>query len=75
MICDADMWGVAAGIRRRATSFGYSGSEPAGASEAARYLDNKRENLRYAATLAKGWPIATGIVEGACRHLVRTEWI
>jgi hypothetical protein len=54
---------VAVGIRRRATAFGYSGSERAGAGEAARYLDNKREYLRHAAALAKGWPIATGIVE------------
>jgi hypothetical protein len=23
---------------------------------------------------ARAWPIATGIIEGACRHIVRTEW-
>jgi hypothetical protein len=65
---------VAAGIRRRATTYGYSGPERAGADEAARYLDNKKDYLGYAAALAKGWPIATGIIEGACRHIVRTEW-
>ena len=26
--------------------------------------------MRYAAYLARGWPIATGVVESACRHLV-----
>jgi hypothetical protein len=25
----------------------------------------------YAHALAQGWPIATGIIEGACRHLVK----
>ena len=62
---------VAAGIRRRATTYGYSGPERAGADECARYLDNKQGYLGYDTALAKGWPIATGIIEGACRHLVK----
>jgi len=62
---------VAAGIRRRATTYGYSPAERAGADEAARYLDNKKDYLGYATALATGWPIATGIIEGACRHIVK----
>ena len=62
---------VAAGIRRRATTYGYSLAERAGADECARYLDNKNDSLDYATALAKGWPIATGIIEGACRHIVK----
>jgi hypothetical protein len=62
---------VAAGIRRRATAYGYAGPERAGADEAARYLESKQGYLDYATALAKGWPIATGIIEGACRHIVK----
>ena len=62
---------VAAGIRRRATTYGYSPAERAGADECARYLDNKNGYLDYATALKKGWPIATGIIEGACRHIVK----
>jgi len=62
---------VAAGIRRRATAYGYSPAERAGADECARYLENKQGYLGYATALAKGWPIATGIIEGACRHIVK----
>jgi hypothetical protein len=62
---------VAAGIRRRAATYGYTGAGRAGADECARYLDNKQQYLDYATALAKGWPIATGIIEGACRHLVK----
>jgi hypothetical protein len=62
---------VAAGIRRRATSFEYSPSERAGADGCARYLNNKAAYLDYASALARGWPTATGIVEGACRHIVK----
>jgi hypothetical protein len=56
---------VAAGIRRRATRFGYSAAERAGADEAANYLSVKKPYLGYDTALAKGWPIATGIIEGA----------
>jgi hypothetical protein len=62
---------VAAGIRRRATACGYSPAERAGADECARYLDNKNYYLDYATALGKGWPIATGVIEGACRHIVK----
>jgi hypothetical protein len=30
-----------------------------------------RAYLDYPTALKQGWPIATGIIEGACRHLVK----
>jgi hypothetical protein len=62
---------VAAGIRRRATTFGYTGAEREGADECARYLTAKKAWLDYATALAAGWPIVTGVTEGACRWLVK----
>jgi hypothetical protein len=62
---------VAAGIRRRATMFGFSVPERAGADECARYLTAKAPWLGYASALASGRPIATGVVEGACRWLIK----
>jgi hypothetical protein len=35
------------------------------------YLTAKQPCLNYPAALANGWPIATGVIEGACRHLVQ----
>jgi hypothetical protein len=35
------------------------------------YLDAKQPYLNYPRALAEGWPIATGVIEGACRHLVQ----
>jgi hypothetical protein len=34
------------------------------------YLTAKQPCLDYPAALDNGWPIATGVIEGACRHLV-----
>jgi hypothetical protein len=62
---------AAAGIRRRATTFGYSPAEREGADSCADYLTAKKPYLDYATALAEGWPIATGVIEGACRYLVK----
>ncbi|MCG5218068.1 hypothetical protein [Streptosporangium sp. KLBMP 9127] len=35
-----------------------------------RYLTNNAEHLRYDQALQEGWPIATGVIEDACRHLI-----
>jgi hypothetical protein len=35
------------------------------------YLQAKLPYLDYPKALAAGWPIATGVIEGACRHLVK----
>ena len=61
---------VAAGIRRSATLRGLSDKERGRADACADYLINKRAYLRYDVALAAGLPIATGVIEGACRHVV-----
>ncbi len=35
-----------------------------------RYLTGHLDQLHYDTALDNGWPIATGAVEGACRHLI-----
>jgi hypothetical protein len=35
------------------------------------YLQAKQAFMDYPRALAEGWPIATGVIEGACRHLVQ----
>ncbi|HET9974723.1 MAG TPA: ISKra4 family transposase [Streptosporangiaceae bacterium] len=38
---------------------------------AAGYYRRNLPHMRYDAYLARGWPIGTGVVEGACGHLVK----
>jgi hypothetical protein len=57
-------------ITAEAGAAGLEGSRRSGADACVRYLGNKREFLRYDQALAAGWPIATGVIEGACRHLI-----
>ena len=62
---------VAAGMRRRATLRGLTAKERRGVDKGANYLGKYRAYLHYDEYLAAGWPIATGVIEGACRYLVK----
>jgi len=48
--------------------------EPAKAREVRRvnlgYFQNQRERMDYPRYLREGWPVGSGAVEGACKHLV-----
>lgn len=39
-----------------------------------KYLRNNRDHLDYQSYLAQGYPIGTGVIEGACRHLVKDRF-
>jgi hypothetical protein len=62
---------VAAAIRRKATYHGLEPGKRKPADTCAAYLLAKKPFLDYPTALARGWPIATGVIEGACRHLVK----
>jgi len=62
---------VAGAIRRKATYLGLSDCERKNADVCADYLINKRDYLCYPLALKSGWPISTGVIEGACRHLAK----
>ena len=62
---------VAASIRRKATTLRLDDTTRKNADTCADYLLSKATYLDYPNALAKGWPPATGIIEGACRHIVK----
>ncbi|MFT5586209.1 MAG: hypothetical protein ACI9VR_003806 [Cognaticolwellia sp.] len=61
---------VAAGISRSATKRGLTTKQRKNADKCTGYLLRNKTRLRYDEYLAKGLPIATGVIEGACRHLI-----
>ena len=42
--------------------------------KAATYLENNHQHMRYDKALAAGWPIATGMIEGACRYVIEDRF-
>lgn len=69
-ILAGDALGAVTGIRAQADRLGLSADQRAAAHRACHYLENNAAHLHYDKALAAGWPIASGIVEGAARHLV-----
>ncbi len=63
--------GVVQGLRRMGTLWGLKGSKQKTLAQVCAYLLKNRERMRYDEYLAKGYPIASGVIEGACRHLVK----
>ena len=61
---------VAAGIRRSATRRRLRAAARKPADRCANYLLKHAPSLHYDQYLAAGLPIASGVIEGACRHLV-----
>lgn len=63
--------GVARGMRCAATRRKLSKAARRPVDACARYLLNHKQYLRYHEFLADGLPIASGVIEGTCRSLVK----
>lgn len=62
---------VIRGIRYQATQCGLKGQKKKTVRDAAEYFERNRDRMKYDEYLAAGYPIGSGVVEGACRHLVK----
>jgi len=62
---------VVADLRHAADAENTRGTKASGVLRAAAYLDAKTSHLGYDIALALGWPIATGVIEGCCRYLIK----
>ena len=65
--------GVAAGMRRSATLRKLTDTRREAIDRCASYLLKRKDMARYDDYLARGYPIATGVIEGACRHLIKAR--
>ncbi len=62
---------VIAGLRRMATKRRLSSAKQKKVTQVCNYFQRNRDRMRYDEYLAAGFPIASGVIEGACRHVVK----
>ena len=62
---------VIAGIRRMGSLRGISGEPLDDLNRICGYFEKHADRMRYDKYLRRGYPIASGVIEGACRHLVK----
>ncbi len=62
---------VIGGLRQMATKRKLSAAKRKKLTQVCNYFDRNRDRMRYDEYLAAGFPIASGVIEGACRHVVK----
>jgi hypothetical protein len=70
-ILDGHAGKVAGTIRMQAAKRKLTKAGAKTAKDCARYIAGHKPYMDYATYLKKGFPIATGVIEGACRHLIK----
>jgi hypothetical protein len=69
-ILRGEVRGVIRGFRWQATHEQLTDKQREPVSKACGYLEKNAHRMRYHEYLAAGYPIASGVIEGACRHVV-----
>jgi hypothetical protein len=70
-ILQSDVGRVIGGLKQTLTKTKLKDSQTKVLQKAITYFENHRHMMDYASYLAKGYPIATGLVEAACRAFVK----
>ena len=70
-ILEGDVAGVVRGLRAMLTRRKLRGEPRKQLQGICNYLANHAARMRYDEYLSAGYPIASGVIEGACRHLVK----
>jgi len=70
-ILQGDVGYVIGGLRQMGTKAELKAAKKASLKKICNYLEKNRERLRYHDYLKAGYPIASGVIEGTCRHLVK----
>lgn len=58
------------GLKQMLTKQELSGAKKHCLEQVIGYLERNRKHMRYEICLAKGYPIGSGVIEGACRNLI-----
>lgn len=61
---------VIGGLRQMLTKHDLCNSKKYSLNQVIGYLERNRKHMRYEICLAKGYPIGSGVIEGACRNLI-----
>lgn len=70
-ILDGQVDSVIRSLRCLATRRGLKGTKQSDVERVCGYFSAHRHRMKYNEYLARGYPVATGVIEGACRHLVK----
>src|ERR1700687_1371035 len=70
-ILQGEVTGVITGMRRMASQRNLTGQALKDVTTACNYFEKNAQRMRYDEYLKAGYPIASGVIEGACRHVIK----
>ena len=70
-ILRGEVAGVITGMRRMARQRNLTGQALKAVTTACHYFENNAQRMKYDEYLQAGYPIASGVIEGACRHVIK----
>ncbi len=70
-ILEGEVSSVIMGMRAMASRRNLRGEKLKIVTKACNYFEHNVDRMQYAEYLRAGYPIASGVIEGACRHLVK----
>jgi hypothetical protein len=70
-VLQGDVCGVLQGLRRMGSLRNFTGQRNKDLTRITGYFEKNQHRMRYHEYLQAGYPIASGVIEGACRHLVK----
>ncbi len=70
-ILHGEIGNVIANWRRRGTRQGLTGAKKKSLHTICAFLEKNKNRMRYDEYLRLGCPVATGVIEGACRHVIK----
>jgi len=70
-VLEGDIGRVIGGFKQTATKLNFSAAKKEKLEKICNYFKKNKKRMRYDLFLSKGYPIATGVIEGACRHYIK----
>ena len=71
MLLEGKVGGVIKGLKQMGTQQGLTGEKQRTLAKVVGYFERNRDHMQYDAYLRAGYPIGSGVIEGACRHVIK----
>jgi len=71
LLLEGKVRGVIKGLKQMGTQRGLTGDKRRTLAKVVGYFENNRAHMRYDVYLREGYPIGSGVIEGACRHVIK----
>jgi hypothetical protein len=71
MLLEGKVRGVIKGLKQMGTQQGLAGEKKRTLAKVVGYLERNRDHMQYDQYLRAGYPIGSGVIEGACRHVIK----